>query len=112
MALCAGCRTGISPSEAKRARTEKDEDGRLKGVFHYKCWFKRAKIARFKVEGRDTGPDAYEVSRNYRNRDDLRLSAEDAEALARRQAELAEDRKKEAAPETSGDWRDQIEGEI
>lgn len=143
MALCSRCRTGISPSEAKRARTEKDADGRIKGVFHYKCWFKRAKVARFKGEGRDTGPDAYEMSLDYRNRDDLReeavkrrklaeanyealldvavsgplpefilLAAQDDLALAKRQEELAEDRMKEAAPSTEGDWRGPIEGEI
>jgi hypothetical protein len=81
VARCSKCRENISAHDAKRAKTQKDEQGRIKGMLHLKCWYVIEKHKKMGPNGRHGEPPTpYEMSVKTVNADDLT-----AEAIARRE---------------------------
>ena len=83
----------------------REATGKLKAVYHYKCYMVWQKRLRPTTDERgrwsaDT-PTAYEQAASMMNKDDLT-------ALAARQAEIAEQRALEQTPRGEDDWRDPI----
>lgn len=81
----------------------REATGKLKAVYHYKCYMVEQKKLRPTTDGRgrwsaDT-PTAYEQAASMMNKDDLAL-------LAVRQQEIAEQRALEETPRTDDDWRE------
>jgi hypothetical protein len=135
--MCTGCHQQISATEAKRQKVLKDNNGRIRALYHGKCWVRKR---RQDWVGTATGkyypdsPDAYEMAGRKQNADDLSPEAVEHKAdvekawleftsnssidpevlaqLAVRQAELAEERKKESSPQRHDDWRDPLEAEF
>ena len=109
MASCRRCKKPISRVDAKKQVAERDDEGRLVGVYHLKCHFVMRKQERIGGTGRylENSPTAYEQAARSRNADDL---PDDAyTALAVRQEEIAAESAKDPRPEMFTDWRDPTE---
>lgn len=101
---CAQCRNGI-PKQAERTAKIVFENGRLKAAYHANCWASKQRIELLKATNR-MPPSAYEMHSN--NRDDREI----AEALAKRQAEIAAERELEQRPDNWTDSRDPGTAEV
>lgn len=83
---CAQCKREINAIDARKAVVEKDENGRLKAAFHYKCKHIRTRQAQLALHERGGGPTVYEQSASKMNADDLTDQAYDRRVRA--EAEL------------------------
>lgn len=93
---CMGCPKPIK----KNARThvETDEDGRLVGTWHLKCWHTHLKRERWAKQGRSR-----ETVTPY---DKSRVTRDEVEALEAQRAKLAGQRELEESPRRWDDWRE------
>lgn len=123
MAACAKCKRSISPVDARKAVIDKDEQGRIKAMFHHKCWNVARKVAdpantRFS----EATPTAYQMTQGQGRVNATDLAPEEQErreraeeqyaVLRERRKEIEAERAKEDRPTGFSDWRDPAEADL
>lgn len=93
-----GCRQDIKPIQVRKAVTLKDDNGKVTGMLHNKCYYVAIKQKRMGANGRHgEPPTAYEVALNRRTASDLTAEALETrekaqaayDAMVARRADLA-----------------------
>lgn len=123
MAACVKCKRSISSVDARKAVVDKDEQGRIKAMYHFRCWHIVQKGIGGRAGSRLTDvPTAYEMTQGKGRVNATDLAPEELErrkraeaqyeALQRRRKEIEAERAREDRPTGFSDWRDPAEADL
>lgn len=111
---CSFCTKPITATQRKQVKIDRDANGKPKGVLHNKCFYVRDKHSpqgthiwgdKERARYSPTAPTAYDMAtgKGVKRQED---SEDEHEALAARQAEIAEQEELEKRPSQWADWRE------